>query len=117
MGLFIQEAASVYVGDDAPDNLKQHNLDSVTLPTYEEVGEAHHAGGAWGEIEWGNLGMKALKPSFKVKGHDPQVMSQIAKRQRIPWTIYGLLRDKKLETPIQVKAIIFARLSKAAPDA
>ena len=115
--LLIQKGASLFAGDDGPNNGKFHNLDSIQLPEIEEVSESHHAAGSHGEVAWGNLGMKALEPSFKLKGWDPQVMGMFGQRKRSPWTIYGNVLDKKTEDEVEVKSVIRARLGKISPEA
>lgn len=115
--LLLQKAASLFAGDDGPDNAKFHNLDSIQLPDLEEMNEEHHAGGAMGAVEWGNLGMKALTPSFKLKGWDPQVMSKMGLKKRSPWTVYGSIMDKQTEEEVEAKAIFRARLGKIGPEA
>lgn len=115
--LFLQKGASLVAGDTGPDNMKIHNLDSVQLPDLEEMNEAHHAGGSLFEVEWGNMGMKALTPSFKLKGWDPQVLGLWGQKKRRPWTIYGNVIDKVSEDEVEVRAVIRARLSKISPEA
>jgi P2 family phage contractile tail tube protein len=117
MPLFLQEGATLVAGDTGPDNVKIHNLDSVQLPDLEEMNEAHHAGGTIGEVEWGNLGMKAISPTFKLKGWDPQVMSLLGQRNRQTFTVRGSIKDKQKQTLIGVRAIFFARLGKISPEA
>lgn len=117
MPYIIQEGASVAVGDVGPDNIKWQNLDSAQLPDLEEMSEAHHGGGSIGEIEWGSLGIKALAPSFKLKGYDGQVLSQFGQRLRVPYTFRGILRDKRTQKPQGLRAIFYARLGKVSGDA
>lgn len=117
MSLIIQRAASLFAGDDGPSNLKDHNLASIQLPDLEEVNEAHTSAGSLFEVEWGDMGMKALAPTFKLKGYDPQVMGMIGRRKRSPWTIYGMLTDKQTEEDIEIKAVIRARLGKITGEA
>lgn len=114
--LYLQKGSSLVAGDDGPENLKTHNLDSTALPTLEEMSEAHHGAASIFEIEWGNMGMKALQPTFKLKGWDPQVLGLLGQRKRKVWTIYGNVIDKVQDEEIEVVAIIKARLAKVAPD-
>ena len=114
--LWIQEGANLYAGDDTPNNNKWQNLESVALPTMEEMSESHQGGGSFMEVEYGRMGVKALTPSFKLKGWDVQVSRLFGAETRTPWTVYGMLRDRQTDRPIEVKAVIFARLSKYGPD-
>jgi len=119
MPLLIQEAVNLYVGDDAPNANKRNNLASIKLPTLEEITSSHHAGGALGAIEVGGLGLAALEATFKQTGWDPQTLSQfgLGQRGRIPYTCYGLVRNKDITNKaIEVKAIMWGRLARIESD-
>ena len=113
--LFILEAANLFVGDDGPNNSKHLSLQKVKIPALEEVTAQHHAGGAVGEIEIGGLGVKALTCSFDIVGVDPQVLSQfgLGSKAQVPYTVYGMMRDKNGGRAVELKAIMQARLTKA----
>ena len=116
--LYVQEGFNLFVGDNGPDNEKRLNLESVKLPDLEENTVSVNPGGAIGEITVGGMGLKALESSFKITGWDPQVMSQFGLGQaaQLPYTIYGVVRDKNGNAPMQVKAILRARLTTMTPD-
>ena len=116
--LYIHEATNLFVGDDGPNNSKHLMLDSVKLPTLEEITTDHHAGGAIGAIKIGGLGLQALEVSFKLKGHDPQTLSQfgLGSRNRLPFTCYGAVRDKKVGRMVEMKAIMQGRLVRIEGD-
>ncbi|WP_404291562.1 phage major tail tube protein [Microvirga sp. RSM25] len=119
MPLFVQEACSLYVGDDTPNANKRNNLDSIKLPTLEEISATHHAGGAIGAIDISGLGLNPLEATFKQTGWDPQTMSQfgLGRRGRMPFTCYGMLRDKGISNrAIEVKAIMWGRLTRIEGD-
>ena len=118
MPLIINEAATLFVGDDGPDNGKHLNLTSIQLPTLEEKTADHFAGGAIGEISIGGLGLSKLESTFKLIGFDPQSMSQfgLGTKQSLPYTCYAAVRDKQGGRAIEVKAIMQGRLIKIAPD-
>lgn len=118
MPLMIHEATNLFVGDDGPNNSKHLNLESVKLPTLEEIMQTFYPGGAIGEIEVGGLGLRKLEMTFKVKGHDPQILSQfgLGTRERRPYTCYGLVRDKQGNRPVELKAIVHARLGRIEGD-
>jgi P2 family phage contractile tail tube protein len=118
MSLFIFEAMNLMVGDDGNDNSKHLNLDSVKLPTLEETSQDHNPGGGIGEISIGNLGLKKLEVTFKIKGFDPQIMSQfgLGGANSLPYTCYGAIRDKKGGSLIEVKAVMRGRLGKLESD-
>ena len=116
--LWTQEAANLYVGDAGPDNSKHLVLENHKLPDLEELTQEHHAGGAIAAIEVGGLGIKALMSSFRLKGWDPQTMSQfgIGGRVSFPFTSYGLIRNKNGGGAIQTKAVLFGRMTKMAAE-
>lgn len=118
MSLYIQEAFTLFVGDDGNDNSKHLNLESIKLPTLEENSATHFAGGAIGEILIGNLGLKALDVTFKVKGYDPQIMRQfgLGGANSLPFTCYGAVRDKKGGGLIELKSVMRGRLGKLEGD-
>ena len=116
--LFVLEAANLFVGDSGPNNSKHLNLQKIKLPTLEEITAQHHAGGAIGEIEVGGLGVKALACSFDIVGVDPQIYSQfgVGSPSQIPYTMYGAMRDKNGGRAAELKAIMWARLTKIDPS-
>ncbi len=116
--LYVQEAANLFVGDRGPDNSKHLVLENHKLPDLEEITQDHHAGGAIAAIDVGGLGIKALTSTFKLKGHDPQTLSQfgIGGRTAFPFTSYGLIRNKNGGAAIQSKAVMWGRLTKIATE-
>jgi P2 family phage contractile tail tube protein len=118
MSFYVFEACNMFVGDDGPDNSKHLQIDTIKLPVLEENSQDHFAGGAIGEISVGNLGLKKLEITFKLKGFDPQVMSQFGLngRNSLPYTIYGAIRDKKGGAPVEMKCVARGRLGKIESD-
>lgn len=116
--LIIHEAGNLFVGDDAPNNGKHLNLQTIKLPTLEEKTVDHFAGGAIGEISIGGMGLSKLESTFKVAGYDPQIMSQfgLGSYESLPFTYYGALRDKQGGRLIELKVIMFGRLTKIDGD-
>lgn len=116
--LVIQEAMTLFVGDDGPNNGKHLNLTSIKLPTLEEKSTDHFAGGAIGEISISGLGLSKLESTFKISGYDPQSMSQfgLGSKQQLPFTVYGALRDKQGGNLIELKCIMRGRMTKLEGD-
>lgn len=110
--LFIPEAMNIFVGDDGPDNSKHQSVSTITLPKLEEKTQEHMAGGAVGAIEIGGLGLSPLVIGFKQAGWDPQSMAQfgIGGRAQIPYTMYGVIRDKATGDAVEVKAVARGRM-------
>src|ERR1017187_4656700 len=115
--LYIQEAVNLMVSDSG-DNSKHLSLISIKLPALEEMVQKHHAGGAMGEISVGGLGIKELVVTFKMVGWDPQTLSQfgLGATNMVPYTVYGLVRNKDGNAPVEVKAVVKGRLVKADPS-
>ncbi len=118
MPLFIQSGLNLFVGDDGPGNSKHLNLENVKLPDLEDQTQALHPGGAVGQLEVGGMGLKALDLTFKLTGWDPQAMSQFGLNSRVnlPYTIYGIVRDKAGNAPLEVKAVVRGRMTRVAVD-
>ncbi len=116
--LITQEGLNLFVGDDGPGNSKHLNLEHVKLPEFEEMTQTLHSGGAVGQIEVGGMGMKGLEMTFKLTGWDPQAMSQfgIGGRAQLPYTFYGLARDKAGNVPKEVKGVVRGRMTRVAVD-
>jgi P2 family phage contractile tail tube protein len=118
MSLLINEAFTMFVGDDGPDNSKHANIVSIKLPTLEEFSQSHFGGGAVGEVNIGNLGLKALEITFKTFGIDPQINSNFGLSDRgiMPFTIYNAIRNKDGSKPIERKIIVRGRLGRVDED-
>jgi uncharacterized protein len=118
MGLLIQQAGNLFVGDSGPNNSKHLTLESYKLPTFEENSQEHHGGGSIGAVDIGGLGLKKLDITFKLKGYDPQVMSKfgLGTQGRMPFTIYGAIRDKTTNVAKELKVVAHARLGKIEVD-
>lgn len=118
-GLFwVQEGFSLFVGDDGPNNGKYLNLESILLPTLEEMTQAFYPGGAIGQIDVGGMGMKELTLGFKLKGWDDQAMNQfgIGSKNLFPYTAYGVVKDKNGNAPMEMKCIVRGRMQQIKPD-
>lgn len=118
MSLLILEATNLFVGDDGPNNSKHLVLSSLKLPTFEEKSQMHFAGGAIGEISVGGLGLSALECTFGLSGYDLQTMSQfgLGTRRHQAYTAYGALRDLQGNKPIEMKAVLQARMARLEGD-
>ncbi|RFB80393.1 phage major tail tube protein [Methylovirgula sp. 4M-Z18] len=118
MTIYVKEAMNIFAGDTGTDRSKHLTLDSLKLASLEEKTAEHHAGGSIGAIEIGGLGMNALSIQFKLKGTDPQTMSLfgINGRTSMPYTIYGVIRDKSTGRAIELKAVAWGRLTKLDPN-
>jgi len=114
----VLERANIFPGDTGTDRSKHLSLQSLKLPSLEEKTAQHHAGGSIGEIEIGGLGINALNITFKLIGSDPQTMSLfgIGARNQVPYTMYGLARDKAGNRAIEIKAIAWGRMTKLDPS-
>lgn len=116
--IYIRELMNIFAGDTGEDRSKHLTLESLKLPGLEEATAEHKPGGGIGSIEIGSLGLKALTVSFKLKGSDPQTMSLFGINGRVamPYTIYGVVRDKQTGAAIELKAVVYGRLTKLEPS-
>lgn len=115
---FLMEAASLYCGDHDPTRSKHLTLAELKLPDLQEQYADHHAGGALVGVEF-SVGVQKLEPTFKLNGHDPDLLAEfgLSSRFRNTFTAYGVIRDQRSGRAIEAKAIIEARLGRVAPDA
>jgi len=118
MSLFVQEAVNLFCGDHDPTKSKHLTLAEMKLPDLQAIYADHHAGGAQVAIEI-ELGVQKLTPTFKLNGHDPDLLTQFGLGSKIKhvYTSYGVVRDKRTGRAIESKAIMEARLGKIAPGA
>ena len=116
--VYIQTAANLFCGDHDPTKSKHLTLDEMRLPSLEENYADHTPGGALVGVEF-STGIKKLEAGFKLKGQDPDLMSQfgLGSRIRNVFTSYGVIVDKRTGRKIESKAILEARLGRVAPDA
>lgn len=116
--LLVQEAVNFFAGDDGPDNELFASLTEIALPKLEETLVEHHAGGSFHAVEIGGLGMRPLQSTFKCAGWQPKLMSFFGQAQgaQKPFTCYGVVRDKFGGRPIEVKAVMQARLASIEAD-
>lgn len=72
-------------------------IEAMQLPSLEETVETYQPGGADGEIEITGMGTKALKASFKLKSHKPEVAGFFggAPGVRLPLTGRKLIIDEE----------------------
>lgn len=71
MTLRIVRGFTLYVNDDT--NLAL-DIDTLKLPTLEEITETFQPGGSDLELEVAGLGVKALTMPFKIKSHTPETL-------------------------------------------
>lgn len=113
----IWEGVNLYCGDHDPNASLHLVLDSLKLPSLEEMYQEHHAGGSPMQIEL-STGIKKLEPSFKTKGAQPHIMSAfgLGVQTRRTFTGYQVYRDKRTGRWIENKAIMVGRLGKLEAD-
>lgn len=71
MTLRIVRGFTLYVADTV--NLAL-DIETLKLPTLEEISEAFQPGGSDMEVEITGLGIKALSMQFKLKSHTPETL-------------------------------------------
>jgi uncharacterized protein len=115
--IYIPEALNIFVTDQGPDNSKHLTISDVTLPVLKEKTMEHHPGGAIGSIQIGGLGIEPLDLGFKLVGVDPQSLAQFgigAAGARVPYTVYGAVRDKQTGKAIALQCMCLGRMVEAS---
>ena len=115
---YVMEAVNLFCGDHNPNNSKHLTLQTLQLPTLEEMTAEHTPGGSIAGLEIGMGTLSPLAAGFKLAGYDPDLLSMfgIGKKQREVYTAYGVLRDKRTSRAIEAKSIFHARLNRIEPD-
>lgn len=116
--IYVMEAVNLFCGDHDPTQSKHLTLAELKLPDLSEIFADHHPGGGLVATEIA-VGVNKLEPTFKLNGFDPDLLAEfgLGARIRNTFTGYGVIRDQRTGRAIESKAIIEARLGKAAPDA
>jgi len=115
---YIMENVNLFCGDDDPSTSKYLTIETLKLPDLQRTTANHNAGGVRGpNVNW-VVGMEALKPTFKLKGFDEQLLGQfgLGANDLLKYTAYGALRNRMDGSYVEVKAIMQGTLTKIAPD-
>ncbi|CDX55870.1 Phage major tail tube protein [Mesorhizobium plurifarium] len=117
--LLLLEQVNLFVGDQDPEDSNHIKLQSLGLPTLEQVTVAHLGGGAPGEVEFGMNAIKALQPTFKFAGFAKSSYRAmgVGTNQPMNFTGYGVLKNKQTGDAFQAKTVIRGIVSRIAPDA
>ncbi|WP_099867834.1 phage major tail tube protein [Pararhizobium haloflavum] len=116
--IYMMTAVNLFAGDHDPTKSKHLTISELKLPDLSEIYVDHHPGGGRVGVEF-EVGVNKLEPTFKLAGHDPDLMVQfgLGGKQRKVYTAYGVILDKRTGREFESKAIIEARLGNVAPDA
>lgn len=117
-GLYIMDMATIMVGDDQPDNLNHLTLQSVQLPTLEEVTSDHTPGGSIMGLNIGMSMLNALELTFGMKGLNPDTSRKLGVGQprRLNYTIRGNIRDVREDRNFAGKAVVKGRMATITPS-
>lgn len=115
---YLMEAVNLFAGDHDPSNSKHLTLEEFKLPDLQEMFQEHLPGGAPVQVEFA-VGIQKLEPTFKLKGFDPDLLTQfgLGGKKLTRFTGYGVMRDQRSGEAVQSIATIEGRLGKVAPDA
>jgi P2 family phage contractile tail tube protein len=116
--LMFMEAANLFVGDHDPSASLHLVLESLKLPSLQEVTQEWNPGGGVGAVELGMGALQKLEAGFKLKGVAPEILVQfgLGTKRRQNFTAYGSIRDKLTGASVQSKAILEARMTKVEGD-
>lgn len=89
-------------------------IETLKLPTLEEITETFQPGGSDMEVEVAGLGVKALTMPFKIKSHTPETLALFggAPGVRIPFTGKKLVVDEEDGTEHEHAIDVTGRLAK-----
>jgi P2 family phage contractile tail tube protein len=116
--LYIVEAANLFCGSHDPKNSKHLAIRELKLPPLQAMYTEHHPGGSRVKVEI-ETGIDTLKPTFKLGGFDPELLTQFGLSAPIKniYTAYGAIVDRRSGRQIELKAVMEGRLGKAEGDA
>jgi P2 family phage contractile tail tube protein len=116
--LYVMEAVNLFCGTVDPTSSKHLSLAELKVPELNETFADHSPGGGRVGIEV-PVGIDKLNATFKLTGHDPQVLSQfgLGTRTAETYTGFGSVVDRRTGRAFQAKVIMEGRLGKVAPDA
>jgi P2 family phage contractile tail tube protein len=117
--LLLLEQVNLFVGDHDPEASNHIKLQSLGLPTLEQITVSHLGGGAAGEVEFGLNAIRPLQPTFKLAGFTQASYRAIGvgSNEATNFTGYGVLKNKQTGASFQAKTIIRGIVSRIAPDA
>lgn len=117
--ILLLEAVNMFLGDADPEKSKHLVLTSMTLPNLEYQTATHNPGGGAGEVTFGMGSVRAIAPTFKMAGFDPEgyKMFGVGSAAVNTFTCYGVVRSKREGTVQQAKAIFRGAIGKLTPDA
>ncbi len=115
--VFVFEKANLIAGVGASAS-KHLTISELKLPVLQGMYQDHHAGGASTQIEV-EVGIQKLEATFKLMGFDPALLSEFGlnSRQRMVYTAYQVIVDKRTGRKIEHRAIMEGRLGKVEQDA
>ena len=115
--VYVFEQANLVAGV-GPAASKHLTITELKLPVLQEMYQDHHAGGALAQIEV-SVGVQKLEATFKLMGFDPALMAEFGlnSRQRMVYTAYQVVTDKRTGRKIEHRAIMEGRLGKVEQDA
>jgi P2 family phage contractile tail tube protein len=115
--VFTMEAANLFCGNHDQATSNHLSILNWKLPTLEENTVDWNPGGSpvASEVE---TGINKLESTFTLAGYTPEVMKLIgtSARERQIFTGYGVIRDRKLGSAIELRAVMQARLGRVAPS-
>lgn len=115
--VYVFEQANLIAGVGTTAS-KHLTISELKLPVLQEMYQDHHAGGSIAQIEVA-VGMQKLEATFKLMGFDPSLMSEFGlnSRQRMVYTAYQVIVDKRTGRKIEHRAVMEGRLGKIEQDA
>lgn len=112
--IYLMEAANLFMGDHDPSASNHLVLEELKLPDLEQKTISHEPGGGVMAVSFATTILSEMAPTFKLKGMDPERLKLfgLGSTMRRKFTAYGVIREKRTNSPLEAKAIIEGVLTK-----
>lgn len=116
--MYILDSMNMFVGVDDPTSGLWQDISEVKLPTLDQTTQEHMPGGGFMAVSLNMRVIKALEPSFKLVGYNPDVLAKFGADTgtRMLYTAKGNLKDKLKGVERPLKAVMEGCLVKVDPD-
>lgn len=113
--IYEMDFAALFCDELDPSMAKWLNLEEVKIPALQEKTSETTGGGAAMSIRMGMGAFEPIELTFKLRGIDPDTLSQIMApgRRRKAYTITGNVRDLEGDREMPLRAVVRGRMTKA----
>lgn len=105
------DAATIFVGDDDPNNSLHLKIKSVgVILDLEEATMSHKAGGHVMTLEMGERSFTMGTLKFSMTGIDTDIITRFMPSKRIKYTVRANVRDLRKDEDVSMVAIVEGRM-------